>query len=102
MKKVSIILSFIMLVCFANDQQNAAVESAKKATPTMKVDSKPSTINAPVETKACCAGKTAAQCSHDSKTCKKGEANKAACCQKGGSAQTCNHGVSAKSAEDKK
>ena len=106
MKKVSTILGFIMLVYFASAQQNAAAASAKKTTPTVKVDSKPSTINTPVtnsgETKACCVGKTAAQCNHDSKNCMKGEKNKAACCPKGGSAQTCNHGAAEKNAEDKK
>ena len=104
MKKVSIILSFIALVCFANAQQNAAVVSSKKAVPAMKVDSKPSTINAPVtnnaEPKACCAGKTQAQCSHDMKTSgKDGEVK--ACCQKGGSMQGCNHGSMEKSSEKK-
>lgn len=104
MKKVSIILSFIALVCFANAQQNAPVTSAKKAVPAMKVDSKPSTINAPVtnstEPKACCAGKTQAQCTHDMKTCSK-EGEVKACCQKGGSMQTCNHGTVEKASEKK-
>jgi len=87
-----------------NAQQNSTAKPAKAATRVMKVDSKESTITAPVgnaaETKACCAGKTQAQCSHDSKACTKGEESKAACCQKG-SAQGCSHGAPEKSTEQK-
>ena len=99
MKKASLILSFIALLCFANAQQNAPVASAKKANVTMKADAKPSHINAPVPNnaepmKACCQGKTAAQCSHDAMA---GE-TKPACCQKGGS---CTHGTTEKTTEKK-
>lgn len=93
------------MVCLVTAQQNAPVASTvKSASATMKADPKASTINAPVTnasaTKACCQGKTAAQCSHDVKTCNKKGETKAACCQKGGGA-ACSHG-SAEKASDKK
>jgi hypothetical protein len=106
MKKASIILSLIAMVYFAGARQTTTVASVKQATPVMKVDSKRSAITAPVSTsaepaKACCQGKTPAQCSHDSKTCNKDGQAKAACPQKGGSAQTCNHGAVENATEKK-
>ena len=104
MKQITILFAIFFSISFANAQQSAT--TTKTATATMKVDSKPSTIKAPVtgsaEPKACCAGKTAGQCSHDAKTCSKEGEAKAACCQKGGTTQTCNHGTVEKSSDTKK
>ena len=104
MKQITILFAIFFSISFASAQQSAT--TTKPATATMKVDSKPSTINAPVpngnSTKACCAGKTQAQCSHDAKTCSKEGEAKAACCQKGGTTQTCNHGTVEKPSDTKK
>ncbi len=103
MKQVAILITFLTLSFFASAQQTAPVATAKKATPVMKVDSKPSVITIPAANntapKACCAGKTQAQCSHDSKGCTKPEESKPVCCQKSGS--TCT-GTAAKKKEEKK
>lgn len=104
MKKVSIILSFMAMVCFVNAQQAATASTVKQATPVVKVDSKPSTINAPAatETKACSGKTAAAACSgHTEKAaCTKGAAAPA-CCQKNGGAAGCSH-AAAESHDDKK
>jgi len=102
MKQITILITFLAVSFFAGAQQNTPVATAKKATPVMKVDSKPSVITIPATTaapKACCAGKTQAQCSHDSKACTKPEESKPTCCQKSGS--TCT-GTAAKKQEEKK
>ena len=104
MKKVSIIFSFLAIFIFTYAQQNSTVKPAPKTTPVVSVDSKASTINAPVtnsaEPKACCAGKTKEQCGHDAKKCSK-EGEGKACCQKGGNKQSCNHGATEKATEKK-
>ena len=106
MKKVIVLLSFIALVSFVNAQQAATASAVKQATPVMKVDAaKPAETNVPIlsnaePAKACCAGKTAAECSHGKKACTKGE-TKAACCQKNGTAQTCNHAATEKAVKAK-
>lgn len=107
MKKVIVLISFIAAVSFANAQQAANTNTVKQATPVLKVDatSPTPTSNVPVVTnaapaKACCAGKTAAECSHGKKQCSKGEA-KAACCQKSGTGQACNHPHAEKTTETK-
>ena len=96
-------LTFTM-VFFTIISMHAQQNATRQTTPVMKADSKPSVINAPTinnaAPKACCAGKTEGQCSHDSKTCSNaGEAK--ACCQKPGSTQTCNHGAAEKAAPKK-
>lgn len=98
MKNIITLVAIFAFVNFAAAQQTAT--TTKTATATMKVDSKPSAINASVPNgnaaKACCAGKTQAQCSHDAKTCSKEGEAKAASCQKAGTTQTCNHGTTEK------
>lgn len=113
MKQVTILLVFLTVSLFATAQQNTTTATTKQSTPVMKVDSKPSTVNAPVASpaKACCAGKTAAECSHaaKSKSCSKEAAAKScakegeakACCQKGGSTHACSHGAEGKATEQK-
>lgn len=97
MKKLGIMLSFIALVAFVNAQQTATA-TTQKATPVVKVDSKPSTVNAATPApatgqKAACSGHTEkAGCSgHSEKAaCTKG-ASAPACCQKNGGAAGCSH-----------
>ena len=96
MKHLIVFIALITVVFFANAQQAATLATAQKPIPVMKTDVKNSTINAPVgEAKTSCAGKQAAHCSHDTKSCNKEGEAKAACCQKG-SAQGCNHGSATK------
>lgn len=97
MKKLGIMLSFIALVGFVNAQQ-AATATTTQATPVVKVDAKPSTINAATPApatgqKAACSGHTekAACTGHSEKAaCTKGAAAPA-CCQKNGGAAGCSH-----------
>lgn len=88
MKKLGIMLSFIALVGFVNAQQ-AATATTTQATPVVKVDAKPSTINA--ATPAPATGQKAACTGHSEKAaCTKGAAAPA-CCQKNGGAAGCSH-----------
>ena len=82
MKSLIALISFVSIVFFAGAQQNTAAAGTQNATPAMKADSKTSDIKAPVgEVKACCAGKTKAQCA-------KGGETKMSCTSKMGEAST--------------
>lgn len=92
MKKT--ILSLIILfgaVVSMNAQQNAAVAGSKTASPPIAVTAHADAVATETKTettKACCAGKTAAECKHDAKACTKTEAK--ACCADKKTAQ-CSH-----------
>ena len=93
MKQLTLFIAFSFFLLSVNAQQTT---TTKQATPVMKADSKPAaSANVPVnnsaEPKACCKGKTAAECKHETKSCSKESAGSAACCQKGGDAKTCSH-----------
>ena len=87
MKKSIIALTVLFCAVLSiTAQQTAPVAATKTTSPNREV-----IVNkdaAPTETKACCAGKTAAECKHDGKACTKSEA-KACCADK--AARQCGH-----------